>query len=150
MLNNKYVKIALIILPLLGLVDASYLAVKHFAGEALQCSLLSGCEVVLTSKYSMIMGVPVAVLGALYYGAMFLLISYYFLTENKNLLAMFRIIVGIGMLMTIYFVSLQLFVIGSICQYCMISALVTTIMASIVGVSWVKSIKETKNKSYEI
>src|SRR3989344_1559205 len=36
----------------LGLVDASYLAAKHYTGTIPPCAIVKGCEVVTTSQYA--------------------------------------------------------------------------------------------------
>lgn len=142
-LSNK-ISYALIVLALVGLVDATYLTVKHYTGEPLECSLVAGCEAVLNSGYSMVLGVPVALGGVLYYASIFLLVYYIMLTQSEKLFKLLGVVVVGGMLATIYFVSLQVFVIKSICQYCMISAVVTTILVIIMVRVWLKSTNEIK------
>jgi uncharacterized membrane protein len=55
-------------LSLLGLGDASYLTVVHYAGLTVACvGKNNPCETVQTSPYSFLAGVPVALLGAIAY-----------------------------------------------------------------------------------
>ena len=57
----------------LGLMDASYLAAKHYTGTIPPCAIVKGCEAVTTSQYATIGlpavegGISVALLGAIYY-----------------------------------------------------------------------------------
>ncbi|MDQ3221115.1 MAG: hypothetical protein M3Q26_10310, partial [Acidobacteriota bacterium] len=49
---------AAVVVALAGLVDAMYLTVKHYTEEPVPCSIIEGCEMVLTSSYAEIAGVP--------------------------------------------------------------------------------------------
>ena len=72
--NHKFLYFTFLPVSFLGFIDASYLTIKHFVGTPLPCSVLKVCEEVTTSQYSVIGGVPVAMLGAIYYLAIFVLI----------------------------------------------------------------------------
>ena len=52
--------IAAAIVALAGLVDSIYLTVHHLTAEPVPCSIISGCETVLTSSYAEMAGVPLA------------------------------------------------------------------------------------------
>lgn len=121
-----------IILALFGLIDAVYLTATHYSGEAVSCSVLRSCEQVLNSKYSTFVGVPVAAFGVVYYVSLFLLAYYYNLTGNKVLWRLLQIVIIIGVIVTAGLIYLQLAVIHAICQYCMLSAILTTAMASLI------------------
>ncbi|OGF60822.1 hypothetical protein A2656_01085 [Candidatus Giovannonibacteria bacterium RIFCSPHIGHO2_01_FULL_44_100] len=108
--------------------DASYLAVKHYLGEPVVCSLLEGCEEVLTSKYAIVAGVPVALFGVFYYLAVFILIILYWDTGKTQFLRFAAYLTILGFAASLWFVYLQLFVIGAICLYCMASAITSTIL----------------------
>jgi uncharacterized membrane protein len=123
---------AIAVLALFGLADSTYLTATHYVGETVSCSVLGGCEQVLTSKYATISGVPIAALGIVYYSMLFLAAYYIFLGSKKALSALKAIIV-IGVLVTLGLLYLQIWVIHSICQFCMISALLTTIIAVLVA-----------------
>lgn len=144
--SHKFLYFALLSVSLLGFLDASYLTVKHFVGTPLPCSVLQGCEEVTTSQYSLIGGVPVALLGAIYYLAIFVLIFLYlnrrvshFATDNgvrenedKPLILAARLTI-FGFLASLWFIYLQLFVIKAICLYCMFSAF-TSITLFVFGI----------------
>jgi len=113
---------------LLGLADASYLTIEHLRGGVPNCSIIEGCDVVTTSEYSEIFGIPVALLGALYYLTMSGLMLFW-LDKRKNStlrIASYLSIAGLGA--SIYFVYIQLFVLQAICLYCMGSALSSTLI----------------------
>ena len=110
----------------LGLIDASYLAAKHYAGTITPCAIVKGCEAVTTSQYATIGGVSVALLGAIYYLAVLVISIAIIDTKNdrlKKFLAGFSVI---GLMASIWFISLQLFVIKALCLYCLASAFSST------------------------
>lgn len=114
------------LLSFLGLIDASYLAVKHYSGTIPTCAIVKGCEAVTTSQYAAIGGVSVALLGAIYY--LIVLITSILIIDTKSdwlkkFLAGFSVI---GLLASIWFISLQLFVLKALCLYCLVSAFSST------------------------
>ncbi len=111
-------------LAVIGLVDAAYLTYKHYSGSSLMCNISQGCEQVLTSQYAVVAGVPVALLGVLFYATV-LLTSVYFLTNKPGPKLM--LLLGLaGFIPTLYLLYLQAFVIRAWCQYCLLSALTST------------------------
>ena len=127
-LSPKILLLSLLVLSFIGFLDASYLTVKHYTGGSLECSVISGCETVLTSKYSEVVGVPIALGGAIYYAAVFLLTVLYFDKKNNRVWQSLNFLVALGMLASLVLLALQLFVIKAICQYCLVSIITTTLL----------------------
>ena len=121
------VKKLLLFLSFIGILDASYLSYEHYSNTIPPCSLhavfLADCGKVLTSSYATVFGIPVALFGVVYYTALFILMLLLLIKKQKIFLHITRILVVIGLIASIYFVTLQLFVIQAICFYCMTSAL---------------------------
>jgi len=90
--------------------------------------LIAGCETVLTSKYSAIYGIPVALGGAVYYFAAFILIFLYKEMEQKILLRLFFLFSALAFFASLGFVYIQLFILKAICIYCMASAATSTLL----------------------
>lgn len=130
---------------IVGFFDAAYLAIQHYTQFTLPCTITHGCDLVTKSEYSQIMGVPVSLLGAIYYLAIFLAVYIILETKKTEYLRFVAIATTFGFLFSAWFVYLQFFVIHAICQYCMLSAITSTTMfaASIVYFSkeYVKNIK---------
>lgn len=109
----------------LGFFDAVFLTVKEMQGSIPPCFGVSGCEQVLTSSYASILGVPVALVGAVYYLAIVILAVLYLDTGSESFgLAMFGV-VSAGLIASLMFAGLQLFVLKAVCVYCLISAIIT-------------------------
>lgn len=74
-----------------------------------------GCETVQTSRYSEILGVPVAALGLFAYATM--LVCAILRGEGAAILGVFLALISV--LFSAYLTYLELFVIRAICQWCM-------------------------------
>ena len=119
---------------LLGLGDSVYLTVKHLLDEKVPCTIVSGCELVLTSQYAEIFGVPTAAFGALAY---FLVFSLAILAAFGNRLMWFvlGLMTVVMMLVTLWLLYLQAFVLKAFCQFCLLSAATTLTLFIIAIVS---------------
>jgi uncharacterized membrane protein len=118
------------LLSLIGLADAIYLSVQDLTGQNLRCTIVSGCAEVLGSKYAHIGSVPLASVGAVAYFTVFslaILAAFGYRFARPWLAAL----VGVMFLTTLWLLYLQAFVIHHFCQYCLLSAAVTTVLAAI-------------------
>ena len=122
----RIIAIVFLIISFIGFLDSSYLTVQHYRGEPPSCAIFTGCETVAESKYAVAGPIPLALLGLLYYLAIFILTVAYFDTKKERLLLLAALLTIAGFLASLYFVYLQLFVIKAICLYCMISAASST------------------------
>lgn len=131
--NNKYghcgtIAFGWLIVGFVGFLDATYLSIEHFRNAAPHCLLLKGCDVVTTSKYAVMFGVPVALMGAIYY-CLIIILSFAYLDSRNTLIRKIIIpLTGAGFVASLYFVYLQFFVIRALCVYCMGSATTGTIL----------------------
>lgn len=130
--STKRSKINKWYLPLIGLlsfggfVDATYLTISHFRGASLLCNISSGCDQVTTSTYSTLLGLPVALIGLVFYLTVFILIIAYWDMGRDFLPKIILAISAVGFCFSIWFVSVMAFVIKALCQYCLVSALFST------------------------
>ena len=115
------------IVALVGLADATYLTIHHLTAVPVPCSIIAGCETVLTSKYAEISGIPLAAFGA---AAYFVAFSLALLAAfgNRMMWMLFGIQVILMSIVTVGLLYLQGFVIGAFCQFCLISAATTFAM----------------------
>ncbi|OGZ44486.1 MAG: hypothetical protein A3J55_04590 [Candidatus Ryanbacteria bacterium RIFCSPHIGHO2_02_FULL_45_17b] len=127
----------------IGFMDAAYLTAKHYVGEIPPCSLASGCETVLTSPYATLGGnIPIALVGASYYLALFVGGIIYADTKNIAVLKTTAYFTTAGFVTSVILVSLQMFVIHALCLYCIASAITSTVLF-ILGVVILKKLKQT-------
>jgi len=115
-----------LMLAIAGLADAVYLTIVHYDTKALVCGL-GDCETVQTSRYAEIAGVPIALLGVFMYAVIALAgIARCWLPAEADRLtfAIFAIALA-GAVYAAYLTYLEIAVIDAICQWCVVSALLT-------------------------
>ena len=119
------------VLALAGLADAVYLTVEHLTGRSVRCTVTSGCSEVLSSPYATIGGYPLALFGALAYFTAFSLATLAAFGSERagKLLAL---LVALMFATSLWLVYLQAFVLHAFCQYCLLSAAITTLLACLV------------------
>ena len=85
------------------------------------CSLVDGCETVLTSAYAEIAGIPLAAFGAAAYFAAFslaLLAAF----GNRFMWTLFGVQAILMAIFSGWLIYLQAIIIGAFCQFCLLSA----------------------------
>lgn len=122
--NNKLILYSLI-LAFFGFLDSAYLTLEHYKNAIPPCTL-HGCETVLTSSFSMLGPIPLALLGALFYLAVMVLCLLILIEGLDKLLKFFHLTVTIGFAFSVYLFLLQLLIIKSFCQYCLLSEVIST------------------------
>lgn len=123
---KTWLAIAAAIVALAGLADSVYLTVHHFTAEPVPCSLIEGCEMVLTSQWAEFQGVPLALIGALGY---FIAFSLALLTiYGYRTWPLFGIQVTIMAIVSAVLVYIQAAWIGAFCQFCLISAATSVLL----------------------
>ena len=129
--KTPWIYIIAALLALVGVGDSIYLTVQHITGESLRCTIISGCSEVLSSQYAQVGPVPLAALGAAAYFTVFSLAT--LAAFNYQFAVPFlKIVVAFMFLTTLWLLYLQAFVIRHFCQYCLLSAAVTTALTAIV------------------
>jgi uncharacterized membrane protein len=111
---------------LIGLVVAGYLTYVHYAElEPICAGRGGGCEKVQNSSYAELAGVPVALLGLVGYAL--ILASLWLPGELGRMCAALLALIGFGF--SVYLTWVELFEIDAICQWCVVSAVLMTILA---------------------
>ena len=118
------------IVSLIGLADAIYLTVEHVTGQSVRCTIVAGCSEVLSSQYAVVAGVPLAAVGAAAYFTVFSLAT---LAAFGYRIAglLLTVLVLLMFLFSLWLIYLQAFVIHAFCQFCLLSAAVTTALTVI-------------------
>ncbi len=122
----KWLVFAMLGLSFAGFLDATYLTAKHYLGFEIPCTILNGCEQVLSSQYASIFGIPVALFGAVYYLAVLVLIVAFLDRKNAVFLKGAVLLPIGGFLATLWFVFAQIVLLNALCFYCLVSGLLTT------------------------
>ena len=121
-----------------GIVVSAYLSVKRFTGGGLACTRWAQCDVVNSSPYAKIAGVPVAFIGLAGYLLLFGLavagLQAGGVRRRQVLLATFVLSVG-GVLFSIYLTYLEIYVIEALCSWCVASAIIILLLAVVGGLN---------------
>lgn len=120
---------ALALLAVVGILIASYLTLyKVGVIGVLSCSVGS-CETVNTSKWSVLLGVPIAAWGLVAYVTLLVLALVGGTEAREESVTIARLLValaGWSVLFSAWLTYLELFVIHAICMWCVISAIIVT------------------------
>lgn len=119
--------LAAAIVALAGLADSIYLTVHHYTAEPVPCSILEGCEQVLTSSYAEIAGVPLAGFGAVAY---FVAFSLALLTAfgDRRMWKLYGAQATIMAGFSGWLIYVQAALIGAFCQFCLLSAISSIVL----------------------
>jgi len=110
-------------MSVLGIAVSLYLYLLHrgIIGEV-YCPI-GGCDAVMASKWSAIYGVPVALLGLIYYIWFIALVVLKNFNENLMInLALLATVLG-GILFTIYLRFVEIFYVHEFCMWCWVSVI---------------------------
>ncbi len=138
-LHNN-LQLAIIIAVIIGFLDATYLTYEHFFQPIVACGvgLFSDCGTVLQSKYSVMFGIPLALWGILQYAAIGYFAWLSFASESSFYKRLLFFQTAVGFIFSLYFVYIQVGVIGALCQYCLLSAVTSTFLYIVVRMRFQK------------
>jgi uncharacterized membrane protein len=126
---NKRMLVALVALA--GVFVALYLTLYKLGYIGTIACAVGSCETVQTSKWATFLGLPVGAWGVGYYLVVLTLalmgLSGRFV-ESARLSETLVALTGVGLLFSLWLTYLELFVIHAICQWCVISAILATIL----------------------
>ena len=117
-------RIAAAILALVGIGVTGYLVWERYHGNAPVCALGGGCLTVQRSEWATVAGIPVAIMGLLAYIGM--LVCALVPRQIAALGSLFLSLLGV--MLSGYLTYLELFSIHAVCEYCVTSAIVVTLL----------------------
>jgi uncharacterized membrane protein len=125
------------LLSLIGLGVATYLAYVEITHIKAVCGPVGECNIVQSSPYARMLGVPIAVWGLLNYVTLIVLWSVQRYTTgylaNASILALVGLTIW-GTLFSIYLTWLEIFTIHAVCAWCLSSAIISTTLMLLVAI----------------
>ena len=126
---NKRMLVALVALA--GVFVALYLTLYKLGYIGTLACAVGSCETVQTSKWATLLGFPVGAWGVAYY-VFVLALAIVGLTgqfaDSRRISEILVAVTTFGLLFSLWLTYLELFVIHAICQWCVISAILATIL----------------------
>ena len=126
-------------LAVAGLLVSAYLTVEHYSSSTTLACPETGvvnCVKVTTSSYSTLAGVPVALLGLLFFAAMTLLCTPAAWRRSSPWLDRARLAGAIaGVAMVVYLVWAELFRIDAICLWCTVVHVLTVALFAVLALA---------------
>lgn len=118
----------IVIISIVGFLDALYLFYIEMSGKA-GCLIREGifdCVEVNLSDYAKIFGIPISLLGAVYYLAvMFNVRQIVASTDKYWLKIVLPTLTLFGAMFSIYLTIIEIFVLKALCEFCLLSAVCT-------------------------
>ena len=128
--RNAVLRWSSIVLAALGAADSLYLLILKLSHNGKMCLGNGGCATVNSSSYSELFGIPVSVYGLLAYLAIIAIILVeprWKFAAAQGPLAIFGMTLG-GVLFSAYLTYIEFYVIFAVCPFCIISAVVITLL----------------------
>ena len=127
-----------VVFSVIGIFVSGYLSLKRLTGGSLACSRWAQCDTVNNSVYAKIYGVPVSFIGLAGY-LLLLALALAVLqssghTQRRLLAISFALALG-GLGFSIYLTYIELFVIQAICNWCVSSAVLITLLTIVGGIN---------------
>jgi uncharacterized membrane protein len=128
--GDRKLRIAILVLSVIGIGIAGYLTYVHYEGLKVLCLSGGSCETVQASRYAKLDGVPVAVLGLA--GYIGILGSLAVRGELGRVAGFAIALIGFGF--SLYLTYRELFTIKAVCQWCVSSAVLMTLLAVLTAI----------------
>lgn len=122
------------ILAVIGLAVSTYLLTVHWGWWNAVCLGVGNCELVNTSRFSEILGIPVALLGMGAYVALIALCIAVMrgIAPEWSRRGIF-FVAAMGVAFSLYLTYIELYVLYEICPWCVSSAILVTLIAILSG-----------------
>ena len=116
------------VLALVGFADAAYLTATHYAGSSVFCGASGGCETVLSSEFATLGPVPIALIGAAYYGLASLVAWTPAASWSRGTAGTLAALTGLAFAVSAVLFAIQAFELHAWCRFCLVSAAITTLL----------------------
>ncbi|HEY4503077.1 MAG TPA: vitamin K epoxide reductase family protein [Candidatus Paceibacterota bacterium] len=129
--NDILMHVAVFILGLAGFMVARHIYNHKKAGILLVCPIRFDCNTVVNSDYSKIFGIPVEILGMIYYIVISLShLPFIFMSDSVPLafVNVPLIASAAAFIFSVYLIGVQIFALKKGCSWCFVSAFISTVI----------------------
>ncbi len=124
LIKSNLIPYFLLLLSFLGFLDSTFLAVLHYKNITPPCTITQGCEKVLSSEFATIYGIPISVLGSIYFFLLIILCVLLLQNNKAWIKKTLFILTALGTIAAIVLLYIQLAILNSLCQYCFLVELI--------------------------
>jgi uncharacterized membrane protein len=131
---NLTISTVLVLFALAGIALSAHIFFSKRKQKPLVCPLNSDCNAVVYSDFSRLFGIPLEILGLIYYGlvvASYILFTYYPILKTPPMIFSLLLLTTVAFLFSIYLTLIQAFAIREWCVWCLISAGFCTVIFSL-------------------
>lgn len=122
----------LFVIAIIGLLVSGYLLYTYVGGGPISCGEEGGCDVIRSSIYSTILGLPTPAHGVIFYSLLAYGAIMWKGDRRSTMAYLLQILTGVGFLVTLWLTYLEAFVIEAWCRWCVASAVLSTLAFVIV------------------
>jgi uncharacterized membrane protein len=133
--EDFFVKLAIFALGVCGFLVARHIYKHKKPNQSpLVCPLKFDCHTVVHSDYSKLFGIPVEILGMLYYSLLAISYLFFLLTPTTLHIVYVTIVAVLSMIafiFSLYLIGVQIFILKKGCFWCYVSALICVLVFSL-------------------
>lgn len=133
--NEILMELGIVVLGVFGFLVAKHIRSHKIENTPLVCMVGFDCHTVVHSDYSRFLGVPVEILGMIYYAFIALvytafiikpeLVSYTYALPFSSIMMFISLV---GFLFSSYLIAIQIFVLKKGCSWCIVSAFISALI----------------------
>lgn len=130
-MTGSIIYILIILAALAGFGVALYIRTKKSRQQLLVCPLHADCEAVVHSEFSMFLGIPLEILGMLYYATVVISYIMFFILPSlarPHIVFSLLVISLAAFLFSLYLTFIQAFTLRQWCSWCLVSASLSTLI----------------------
>lgn len=129
-MNFPYIHAIVFLAALCGLAISLYVRYKKTRKETLVCPIDFSCEDVMHSKYATVLGVPVEIIGLLYYGTLTLIYGIAVIVPGSIVAPIdigLAVATSLAMMFSVYLLFVQV-ILKEWCSWCLLSFLTSFVI----------------------
>ncbi len=133
------IQITIIVLGLCGFLVAKHIYDHKTKNTPLVCPVGFDCHAVVHSDYSRFLGVRVEIFGMVYYALVSIVyLLLFFISESMpDMVSSFLVLTSFGaFIFSVYLILIQTFVLKKGCSWCIVSALISTIIFILIALNY--------------
>lgn len=145
--NQAFSSWSIPVLAIAGLGISGYLAYVEISQVKAICGPVGECNLVQSSEFARIAGIPIAVLGIIFYSAIMAIWVILRRQDGRYSSILVNGLIGLtilGTIFSLYLTAVELFVIEAVCAWCLSSAIITTALLLIIVLAFTRSLSTSR------